>query len=701
MRLSSKHAAVAAAILLPLGACADNRDEWTMSGGGSSGTYHSSLSDINVATVSRLGFAWDVPLHTHRGQEATPLVVGGILYGVGNFGRVYAVNAANGTQLWTYDPGADGQYGRYACCDAVNRGVALRNGVLYVESLDGYLHAVSAADGRRLWKTDTLPARGASAPYTSTGAPLVAGKLVVIGSAGSDFKGVRGNVAAFDADTGELRWRFYTVPRNPALGPQDQPDLVAAVKTWDPRHQWETGGGGTVWDGLSYDEALDLVYFGTANASPYNIKAGGRHGGDNLYTDSIVAVHAKTGVYAWHYQAVPGDMWDFDSTQKITFADLDVGGETRPVLMQASKNGFFYVLDRRDGKFLSAGAFAFQNWAKSIDPTTGRPVVSDAVNYTKTPKLVFPWEGGAHSWQPMSFDAQRRTMFIPTQETPNVLVDTEHRKAGLVEVQFNTTAFAPDSYDPKALEPVYGALPPLDVLSKGLPRPVRRGFLRAWDPVAQRLKWEVPTATGWDGGVLSTDGGLVFQGDEAGNLNVYSSDTGTLLKSVALGTSIMAAPMTYRIDGVQYIAVIAGYGGGDLSVPFPEISAAYRYGNENRIIALRLDGKTPPLPTEVTSVPMPEPPPAFGSVLEVETGSVLFNRYCGRCHLFGRGVLPDLRNLSAPKHQIFSAIVRQGVLSAAGMGRFDDVLSEADVTAIHAYIVDEAWKAYRQSPEPK
>ena len=439
------------------------------------------------------------------------------------------------------------------------------------------------------------------------------------------------------------------------------------------------------------------MYIGTGNASPYDIKADGRGGGDDLYTDSIVAIRAKSGAIAWHFQVVPGDMWDFDSTQKFIFADLNVRGALRPVMMQASKNGFFYVLDRRDGKFLSARPFAFQNWATRIDSRTGRPTISAAVDYSHAPKLVFPWEGGAHSWQPMSFDAGRRSVFIPVQETPNVIIDTERRKAGLIEVQFDTSALAPDSYDPAQLKPLYGPLPSLEALSKGLPKPHRQGFLRAWDPVAQRLKWEVATASGWDGGVLSTDVVWSFQGDETGNLNVYDSDSGALLKSLALGTSIMAAPMSYRVRGVQYIAVMAGYGGGDLGVPFPEKSAAFRYGNENRLIALRLDGTTPPIPRDSVDADMPQPPASVGTAEQIEQGSILFNRYCARCHVSGRGVLPDLRRLSPEKHALFASIVRGGVLASLGMGRFDDVLSVSDVEAVHAYVIDAAWRAFRET----
>ena len=415
-------------------------DQWLTAGRDPAGTYHSPLTDINASNAAKLGFAWEYALGTHRGLEATPVVVDGAMYASGNFGRVYALDAATGKERWVYDPGADGQSGRYACCDAVNRGVAVWSGVVYVGALDGYLHAIDAATGRRLWKVDTLPARGPRSPYTLTGAPVIAGRSVILGAGGGDFHGVRGYVAAFDVDTGKLRWRFYTVPRDPALGAQDQPHLIEALKTWDPHHRWETGAGGPVWDGISYDAALDLIYIGTGNAAPYNIKEGGRQGGDDLYTASILALQASTGTLAWHYQVVPGDMWDFDSTQKMILADLTIKQRPRKVLMQASKNGFFYVLDRTNGELLSAQPFAYSNWTKGIDLTSGRPIPNAQANYDASPKLIFPWEGGAHSWQPMSFDPQTQRVFIPVMEVGDVQMESSGRPAGLVEGQFTSPA---------------------------------------------------------------------------------------------------------------------------------------------------------------------------------------------------------------------------------------------------------------------
>jgi quinohemoprotein ethanol dehydrogenase len=670
-------------------------DQWRAPGRDAEGSYYSPLKDINTGNVARLGFAWQYKLGTHRGLEATPLVIDGVMYAVGNFGRVYALDAATGHEKWIYDPNVDGQWGRYACCDAINRGLAAFDGRIYVGALDGWLHAIDARTGHLLWKADTLVARTSHKPYTLSGAPLLAGDVIIVGNGGGDFAGVRGYVSAFDLKTGQLRWRFFTVPRNPADGPQDQPHLAAALKTWDPRHRWEAGVGGTVWDGMAYDPALELVYIGTGNPAPYDMHTDGRKGGDELYADSIIAIHVATGTLAWYYQTVPGDLWDYDSTQKMILADLSLEGRDRKVIMQAAKNGFYYVLDRATGELVSAHNFAYQNWTTGIDPKTGRPIESPTVDYEKKPKLLFPSEGGAHSWQPMAFDAQRGMTFIPTMEAGNVIIETAALPAGLVEGQFTTQLVPPEAYDPAALKSLYGILPPFEDLTRDIhTNSASHGVLRAWSVPQHRVVWEAPTATSWDGGVLATGGGLVFQGDANGNINAYSADDGRLITSLQLGSSMMAAPMTYRVGGTQYIAIEAGYGGGAAvgGWPLDPASAAYRYGNEGRIIALKIGGSTPPLPPPATDPPLPTPPKQSATAAEIRSGEVLYNRYCLRCHVFGRGILPDLRRIDPGIHKIFELIVRGGAFAPKGMGHFDDVLSPQDVAAIHAYLIDQSWK---------
>ncbi|MBS0580825.1 MAG: PQQ-dependent dehydrogenase, methanol/ethanol family [Proteobacteria bacterium] len=681
-----------------LAAAAREPEQWFTNGRDGAGTYYSPLAGINRETAPRLGFAWQYPLGTRRGLEATPVVVDGIMYAAGNFGRVYSLDAATGRERWTYDPQVDGRWARYACCDAVNRGLALWKGRVYVGSLDGYLHAIDARSGQRLWRVDTLLGRAQQLPYTSPGFPVVAGKVVVIGNAGADFRGVRGYVSAFDLETGALKWRFFTVPRDPKLGAQDQPHLVEAVKTWDPRHRWEFGGGGTVWDGISYDPDLNLLYVGTANASPYTIKEGGRRGGDDLYAASIIAIHADTGQMAWYYQVVPGDEWDYDSTQKMILADLQIGTQLRRVLMQASKNGFFYVIDRATGELISAKSFAYTNWTKGLDPRSGRPIPTPEAEYLQGPKLIYPSMAGAHTWQPMSFSAQTGLVYIPALEAPMVYIETARRPAGLIEGNFTVAGFFPEDYDPKVLAPLFGALPSLASLAApAAVNSVRSvGVLKAWDPVKGQVVWERPLPTFWSGGVLSTGGEIVVQGDAEGMLVLYDARTGNVLRKVDVGTGIIAAPMTYAVHGEQYLAFMAGYGGGPgLYAPFPPNTAAYKYGNAGRIVALKLGGGEVPRPPLVEDEPFPQPPAREARAGNVAHGAVLYNRHCGRCHTFGRGELPDLRRMAAPTHAIFDAIVLQGAYAPRGMGRFDDVLSAQDAHDIHAFLVDQAWDAFR------
>jgi quinohemoprotein ethanol dehydrogenase len=670
--------------------------EWFTPGGDSSGGYYSRLSLLNDRSAKRLGFAWNYALHTSRGLEATPIVIDGVLYTSGNWGRVYALDAATGREIWTYDPQVDAQWGRYACCDVVNRGVAVWKGRVYVASLDGYLHALDAATGHLLWKADTLTARGEKDfHYFSTGAPVIAGDLVVIGNGGADFKGARGSISAYDAGSGALHWRFFTVPRDPKLGPQDQAHLEQAVGTWNAHYDWSTGGGGSVWDGLSYDPDLDLIFFGTANPSPYAISRDAPSG-DELYAASVLAVHGRTGELAWHYQEVPGDGWDYDATQKMVLADRDIDGRHYKVLMQAAKNGYFYVFDRTNGNLLSAHAFTFVNWTRGLDAKTHRPIRDAAADYGRRPALVFPSMTGAHSWQPMSLSAATGLAYIPVIDAPMVYIDTSKRRAGLMEGTFNVAGILPEGYDPPALAALFGLLPPLQQLADKVPHAAQsRGVLRAFDPITGRVAWEQAGSSIWDGGVLSTAGNLAIRGDAAGRLNIYAADSGKLLKQIDTGTSIMAAPMTYLANGEQYVAVMAGYGGGTLAMPFPEHSAPQHFANGGRIIAFKLDGPPVPQPEPVNPGGPPPPPPREGSAAQIAAGEVLYNRFCARCHLFGQGLLPDLRHMAEPTHRIFYEIVLRGAYGSKGMARWDDVLSPADAAAIHAYLIDQAWAETR------
>jgi quinohemoprotein ethanol dehydrogenase len=676
---------------------------WPTTGRDGNGSHFSPLTQINAKTIERLGVAWDTPLETQRGLQATPVVIDGVMFTSGNWGRVYALDAGTGEEIWTYDPQPDPQWARHACCDIVNRGIAVWQGRIYVGAIDGFLHAIDAKTGVGVWKIDTLSreARAAQTPYTITGAPIIAGDAVIIGNGGADF-GVRGYVSAYDLATGARKWIFYTVPRDPGFGKQDQPHLEKAISTWDPNSDWGQGGGGTVWDGMAYDPKLDLLYIGTGNASPYSIKDRSPRGGDNLFAASVVAIRAKTGAYVWHFQQVPGENWDYTSTQKMVLADLKIGGTSRAVLLHAPKNGFYYVLDRATGAFLFAKPFVYVNWTKGLDPKTGRPRPNPAfADYTGGPRLIYPPMSGAHNWHPMSFSPRRGLVYVPTIEAPMVYIDTSARPAGLVEGTFTTVGLFPEGYDPQALRGLFGDLPPLETLAKsaGVPFAKSLGVLTAIDAATGRIVWRQKTHSFWDGGVLSTAGDLVFQGDAAGFLNIYHAKSGKRLRRIEIGTSIMAAPMSYSVGNTQYIAFMAGYGGGG-GFYFPPDSAAYQRGNQGRIIAFKLGGGPVAVPEKQIEEPLPKPPPRIALASGAQSlaqGEVLYNRYCARCHMFGRGLVPDLRRMAPETHAEFYDILLKGARLDAGMARFDDVLKPADARAIHAYLIDQAWQAQTQN----
>lgn len=671
---------------------------WLTDGRDQGGTFFSPLRSINSSNVGRLGFAWQYDLGTTRGQEATPIVVDGVMYTAGERGYVYALKAMTGEEIWRFDPRADPQAMRNPCCDLVNRGVAVWKGMVYAASVDGRLHALDAGTGKERWSADTIVDH--ALPYSSTGVPIVAGNVVVIGNSGADMgsRGVRGYVAAYDLKTGALRWRFFTVP--PPVGqPFEDAAQKMAAKTWNLEPGAPYEGGATVWDGIAYDPKLNLVYFGTANAAPYDLRELGPSVGDGLFAASIIAVNATTGRLVWYYQETPHDSWDYDATQKMILTDLPINGKRRPILMQASKNGFFYILDRRSGKLLSAKPFVYTNWASRIDMKTGRPVLTGQGDWWKGPKNVYPSWGGGHTWNPMSYSPSTHYVYIPALDVPNVWVDlvSNGGRVRYLDGFFTVNGIMPDeTYDPKSLASLFGRLP----AKKSLQGPPVREILRAWDPVVGRVVWQHTTSygvRGYDGGVLSTAGNLVIQGRGSGELWVYAADSGKVLKIIRTGTHIMAAPMTYTVDGVQYVAVQAGYGGAAITVgPAPPSSAAATYQNVNRIIAFKLDGGSVPMPRKLGPTIFSKPPTRTASKTAINRGEVLFVQECSRCHVLGVSVTPDLRTIPLGQNGFLERVVLKGALAQGGMEKFDDLLSEADVQAIRAYLIDQAWQAYRE-----
>jgi quinohemoprotein ethanol dehydrogenase len=662
--------------------------QWLAAGRDRAGTYYSPLAGVNDKNVGALGFAWEYVTGTFRGLEATPIVVDGTMFTSGNWGVVYALNAATGKLLWTFDPQSNGQVACFACCDVVNRGVAVWQGRVYVASLDGRLIALDAGDGKPAWSVDTLIDH--QQPYSVTGLPQIAGNAVVIGNSGADMGkgGVRGYVTAYDLATGKQLWRFFTVPSR-----SDPSDAVSktALASWDPKADPR---GGTVWAGMSYDPELNYVFIGTGNASPYQERGRNPSGGhtDDLYACSIIALDAMSGKMAWYYQTTPGDNWDQDADAPFVQAELQLGGRLRKVLMQASKNGFFYVLDRKSGELISGKPYTYVNWATGLD-AKGRPVLTPVADYKEQAQLIYPNYNGGHSWIPMSYSERTHLVYIPVIDAGMVWVDLHDKPIRYVEGTFSVGGLAADkTYDRQGLEPSYGKLPALEDA-----RHITHNLLRAWDPVKQATVWEHETSRDYlvyDGGVLSTGGNLVFQGTVDGSFYAYAADTGRVLKRLRTGVGMMAAPMTYEVDGVQYVAVMQGYGGGAIGSEFPPEAAGHRFLNEGRILVLRLGGGPVPLPPSQPQVVFEQPPPRAGSAADIDKGASLYTTQCARCHVFGIGPLPDLRRIPADIHNIFSDIVLRGKLAPLGMARFDDVLSPSDVTAIHDYLISEAWKAY-------
>lgn len=668
-------------------------DQWLTEGRDFGKGHYSPLTQINKDNVSQLGLAWDHKLTTTRGLEANPIVVDGVLYTSGTTGRVYALNAKTGEELWYFDPMSDGQVNRYTCCDEVNRGVAVFDGMVYVGSLDGRLFGLNAETGAVMWEQDTLIYKDRA--YTSSGAPEVAGDVVVIGNAGADYD-ARGYVSAYDRKTGEFKWRFFIVPGDPKLG-FEHPELEMASETWDPNSRWDVGGGGTAWNAMVYDPELNLIYIGTGNAALFNWHERSPSGGDNLFLCSILAINPDTGRLAWHYQQVPRESWDFTATQPMILTELEFDGVKRKVLMQAPKAGFFYILDRATGELLSADKYVPVNWATHVDLETGRPNIdSEAVDYKDEPKFVIPSGMGGHAWNPMAYSPDTGLVYIPAIESGALTSDAteghvyrpKQANAGNSTLFGNMLSMNPDFLQ----EPMKSAL--REVQEQGLDK--SRAVLKAFDPLTGETKWEQEAIGWWDrAGVLATAGGLIFQGTDSGFINAYDANSGAQVLNLEIGTSIIAAPISYAIDGEQYIAFMAGWGGGGWFSPY-EHSAVRKYGNQGRIIALKLGGGAVPLPNPVDEVaPIPEPPEQTGTAEQIAQGQQLFGRSCAICHANNEyGLTPDLRRMNEATHASFNAIVLLGARRTRGMPQWDDVLNEEQSNAIHAFLIDLAWRGY-------
>jgi PQQ-dependent dehydrogenase (methanol/ethanol family) len=678
--------AFAGSLALFLGACktsppaaaVNSRTDWTEHGASSYEQRFSPLRQISEQNISQLGLQWDRELGTTRGLEATPLVSNDVIYTTGEWSVAYALNAKTGEILWAFDPQVPRVRARTICCDVVNRGVALYNGKVYLGTLDGRLIALDAKTGTPVWDVITVDQ---SKPYAITGAPRLAKGKVLIGNAGSEF-GVRGYISAYDAETGKLIWRTFTVPGDPARGFESKA-LEAAAKTWNGQW-WIAGAGGTVWDSIVYDPDLDLVYTGTGNGIAWYRDLRSPGGGDNLYLASIMALRTNDGELVWHYQVTPGDNWDYDATQPLMLADLRIDGIPRKVIMQASKNGFFYVLDRQTGQFISAKPFVNGiTWAMGVDPRTGRPEESPSAHEGWNAVLVSPSPGGAHNWYPMAFHPATGLVYISAREG-SVFLSAPNKSWKSNPTLWNR------GEDPSYEGPLVARL---------LAARPMTGHLIAWNPVEQKEAWRADMPVVESGGVLTTAGNLVFQGRSDGMFCAYRATDGKKLWEFDAGTGIMAPPVTYLQDGVQYITLMVGWGGAAGLVNIPGSGPIKRgYG---RVLTFSLGARVklevPPFgPTgpPTVAVHMNASPSA------IHEGSILYRRYCLYCHgvgvVSGSGV-PDLRYATAETHHQFESIVLGGARESRGMPSFHDALKPDQVRALQAYVLSEATAA-RNTP---
>jgi PQQ-dependent dehydrogenase (methanol/ethanol family) len=628
---------------------------------------YSPLDQVDASNVNQLGLDWYFDLNDHNVVEATPLVIDGIMYVTEAMGRVFALNAETGKEVWYFDPEVPPETLVKACCQPVNRGVAAANDKIFVGTLDGRLIALDAASGTKVWEQFTTDPDKA---FTITGAPRVVKNRVIIGNAGAEYD-VRGYVSAYDADTGELDWRFFTIPGDPSKGFENDA-LRAAAETWTGEW-WKIGGGGTVWDAIVYDPELDLLYIGTGNGTPWNHAIRSPDGGDNLYLSSIVALRPDTGEYVWHYQTTPAETWDFTATQPIILADIEIDGEVRKVLMQAPKNGFFYVLDRSTGELISAEPFARVNWASHVDLVTGRPVERPGMRpIDDTRVYIEPGPGGAHNWNPMAFSPATGLVYIPTVDSRFIWQQDEEFQytAGLWNLGYDISI-------------------PFDFPAVGTEQRASN-YLLAWDPVTQSERWRVD---GSGGGILATAGDLIFRGTVDGRFVAYQANSGEEVWSSYVQNSGVSGPISYQIGDEQYVAIALGRGAATMRkdvVPYPA-----DVPHANRVVAFKL-GATATLPKYTyTPQELREPPTEEIDMETAAVGRKVFHRYCFACHgreSRGNRIQPDIRFSEYLDNGLWDDVVIDGLLSGVGMVSFRDAFGPDISEALRQYVISEAQK---------
>jgi quinohemoprotein ethanol dehydrogenase len=643
--------------------------QWSHYGGSYDEQRFSPLKKINDGNVKDLGLAWYADYDTNQNQHGSPLYVDGVIYVSTARNVVHAFDASDGKRLWTYTPLMIPNPN----LGLVNRGIAAYNGKIYMGMLDAHLVAIDAKTGKPAWNIDIVPESlglgEMRKKYSITMAPRVAKGLVFVGGSGGEY-GVRGFIAAYDAETGKEVWRFWTVPGDPSKPDNAISDgpLAKAVKTWPERIEyWKQGGGGTIWDAAVYDPKTDLLYFGTGNGTPWNREMRDPADGDGLYVASLIAVKASTGEYVWHYQQTPGDSWDYDAISPLVTADVTIAGEKKHVIIQPSKNGFLYVIEAATGKLISADAFTGVTWATGVDMKTGRPIEAPGARYETEPFNIGPGAPGGHTWHPNAYSPDTGLIYIPTWE--------------------NYSAMAPQ------VRPTDGTLPPLVAFGGRIDRATLKphnkqandGWLQAWDPVARKVVWETPKGPRATSGAMATGGNLVFMGNSGGNeLAAYNAKTGAKLWNFNALTAVYAAPITYELNGVQYIAAsVGGAAAGDYFAP-----------TYARMLVFKVGG-TAKLPLTAPYTPRQLNPPALTASADVvERGGKVYEEHCSVCHGVNatqqRSTFPNLTVTPfLHSQEAFNQVVLQG-REMLGMPAFSKTLQAADSSAMHAYLVSRA-----------
>ncbi len=627
----------------------------------------SPLDEINRQTVGRLGLAWSLELDDVWNVSTQPVAVDGVLYFAAGFSVVHAVDAATGQLLWKYDPLVRGRKMRMAWG---SRGIAFWNGKVYTGTLDGRLFALDAKTGQLVW--ETLTTEPGDNRYI-TGAPRAFNGKIIIGHGGADFGHVRGYVTSYDAETGQQLWRWHVVPGNPADGFENAA-MEMAAKTWTGEW-WKYGAGGTVWNAMTYDPEFNRIYLGTGNGSPWNHKLRSPGGGDNLFLCSVVALDADTGEYVWHYQTTPGESWDYNSAMDMVLADLAIDGRTRKVMLHAPKNGFFYVIDRENGRLISAEKIGKVTWAERIDLASGRPVEIRGARYENGEALIWPGSGGTHNWHPMAYSPDTGLTYIPAREMPGYYND-KGRDARTWQMTRDDVMGLRGFFD-------------------DIPKTAGTSSLLAWNPLTQQAAWELPTPGASNGGVIATRGGLVFQGQADGRFVAHDADTGDERWSYDMGVGTQAAPLTYTVNGRQYVTILAGWGGSQMLLG--SLSAQHGWvgrTHPRRVLTFALDGdaRLPPSPPPSTAIEIADDPAFTVDPARAEQGKLLY-KDCVICHgtaVVAGGYAPDLRASRVPlSAEAFAAIVRDGGLEGRGMPAFPE-LSAEQLEALRHYIRERA-----------